>query len=256
MEASSQGFHCILESRSRRIWRTQPVHAFLSGIKDQDASDWPEGNISIDQRAAEFVGARTRYSSLVLSTGEGDGDLKCKLSWTRNGVNVPPVTKARDLFKALFVQDDPKLLAKRQSAYDVNESILDAVNGQAKILSRQLGKADQEKLDEYLNSVREVERKLGMSREWLHKPKPKVDFQEPGEGDLSYTVPAFYDLLALALETDSDALRPRHSWEYQYSGPGTSWKLSWLLPSRQSGKAAARPLHNRGVSGQAKWPGS
>ena len=116
---------------------------------------------------------------------------------------MPPVTKARDLFRALFVQDDPKLLAKRQSAYDVNESILDAVNGQAKILSRQLGKADQEKLDEYLNSVREVERKLGMSREWLYKPKPKVDFQEPGEGDLSYTVPAFYDLLALALETDS-----------------------------------------------------
>lgn len=179
------------------------VHAFLSGIKDQDASDWPEGNISVDQRAAEFVGARTRYSSIVLSTGEGDGDLKCKLSWTRNGVNVPPVTKARDLFRALFVQDDPKLLAKRQSAYDVNESILDAVNSQAKILSRQLGKADQEKLDEYLNSVREVERKLGMSREWLHKPKPEVDIQEPGEGDLTYTVPAFYDLLALALETDS-----------------------------------------------------
>ena len=46
----------------------------------------------------------------------------------------------------------------------MNESILDAVNGQGKILSRQLGKADQEKLDEYLNSVREVERKLGMSR--------------------------------------------------------------------------------------------
>ncbi len=179
------------------------VHAFLSGIKDQDASDWPEGNISVDQRAAEFVGARTRYSSLVMSTGSGDGDLKCKLSWTRNGVNVPPVTRARDLFKALFVQDDPRLLAKRKSAYDVNESILDAVNSQAKMLSRQLGKADQEKLDEYLNSVREVERKLGMSREWLHKPKPEVDIEEPGEGDLTYTVPAFFDLLALALETDS-----------------------------------------------------
>lgn len=179
------------------------VHAFLSGIKDQDASDWPEGNISVDQRAAEYVGANTRYSSLVISTGSGDGDLQCKLSWTRNGVNVPPVNKARDLFKALFVQDDPQLLAKRRSAYDVNESILDAVNSQAKILSRQLGKADQEKLDEYLNSVREVERKLGMSREWLHKPKPIVDLDEPREGDLTYTVPAFYDLLALALETDS-----------------------------------------------------
>ncbi|MDB2499875.1 DUF1552 domain-containing protein [bacterium] len=179
------------------------VHAFLSGIKDSDASDWPEGNISVDQRAAEFVGARTRYSSLVISTGAGDGDLRCKLSWTRNGVNVPPVTRARDLFRALFVSDNPKSLAKRQAAYDVNESILDAVNSQAKILSRQLGKADQEKFDEYLNSVREVEKKLGMSREWLHKPKPTVDIDEPGEGDLTYTVPAFYDLLALALETDS-----------------------------------------------------
>jgi len=179
------------------------VHAFLSGIKDQDASDWPEGNISVDQRAAEFVGARTRFPSLVLSPGKSSGDLKCKLSWTRNGVNVPPVTQARDLFRALFVQDDPGSLSRRQSAYDVNESILDAVNSQAKILSQQLGKADQEKLDEYLNSVREVERKLGMSREWLHKPKPTVDIEEPSEGSLTYTVPAFYELLALALETDS-----------------------------------------------------
>jgi len=179
------------------------VHAFLSGIKDQDASDWPEGNISVDQRAAEFVGARTRFSSLVLSPGKADDDLKCKLSWTRNGVNVPPVTRARDLFRALFVQDDPALLAKRQSAYDVNESILDAVNSQAKILSQQLGKTDQEKLDEYLNSVREIEKKLGMSREWLHKPKPVVDLEEPREGSFTYTVPAFYELLALALETDS-----------------------------------------------------
>jgi len=179
------------------------VHAFLSGIKDQDASDWPEGNISVDQRAAEFVGARTRFSSLVVSPGLAGGDLDCKLSWTRNGINVPPVSKAKDLFRALFVQDDPRMLAKQQSAYDVNESILDAVNSQAKILSRQLGKTDQEKLEEYLNSVREIEKKLGMSREWLHKPKPEVDMQEPSEGSLTYTVPAFYDLLALALETDS-----------------------------------------------------
>ncbi|MCB1121705.1 MAG: DUF1552 domain-containing protein [Verrucomicrobiae bacterium] len=179
------------------------VHAFLSGIKDQDASDWPEGNISVDQRASEFVGARTRFPSLVMSVGEGSGDLKCKLSWTRNGVNVPPVTRARDLFRALFVDEDPTLLQKRQSAYDINASILDAVSSQAKILSQQLGKADQDKLDEYLSSVREVEKKLGMSREWLHKPKPVVDMEEPGEGSLTYTTPAFYDLLALALQTDS-----------------------------------------------------
>ena len=179
------------------------VHSFLSGIKDQDASDWPEGNISVDQRAAEFVGARTRFSSLVVSPGAASGDLNCQLSWTRNGVNVPPVSKTRDLFRALFVQDDPALRAKRGDAYDINESILDAVNNHAKILSRQLGKADQEKLDEYLNSVREIEKKLGMSREWLDKPKPKVDIDEPVEGAFTHSLPVFYDLLAVALETDS-----------------------------------------------------
>ncbi len=179
------------------------VHAFLSGIKDQDASDWPEGNISVDQRAAEFVGARTRFSSLVMSPGRAEGDLKCELSWTRNGINVPPVTKSRDLFRALFVQDDPSLRAKQASAYDINESILDAVNGHAKLLSKELGKADREKLDEYLNSVREIEKKLGMSREWLDKPKPPVDIDEPTEGAFTHSLPIFYDLMALALETDS-----------------------------------------------------
>ncbi len=227
------------------------VHAFLSGIKDQDSSDWPEGNISVDQRAAEFVGARTRYSSLVMSTGSGDGDLKCKLSWTRNGVNVPPVTRARDLFKALFVQDDPRLLAKRKSAYDVNESILDAVNSQAKMLSRQLGKADQEKLDEYLNSVREVERKLGMSREWLHKPKPEVDIEEPGEGDLTYTVPAFYDLLARPRNGFDESSDPRCTRKCEYRRPRSRRELPWILTSRKSRKAAARTLCHRKIPSRA-----
>lgn len=179
------------------------VHAFLSGIKDQNAANWPDGNISIDQRAAEFVGARTRFPSLVMSPGTANGDLNCELSWTRNGVNIPPVNKTRELFRALFVQDDPAQRSKRANAYDINESILDAVNAHAKILSQKLGKADQEKLDEYLNSIREIEKKLGMSREWLNRPKPKVDMDEPTEGAFTHTLPILYDLLALALQTDS-----------------------------------------------------
>ena len=179
------------------------VHSFLSGLRDKDATDWPDRNISVDQRAAEHVGARTRFSSLVLSPGRDEGEVSCNLSWTRNGVNVPPMSSAGDLFRALFIEDDAASLGKRAAAYDLHGSILDAVNSHAKLLERRLGQSDRAKLDEYLTSVREVERKLGMSRDWLHQPKPKVEMALPEEGTFTHTVPAFYDLLALALQTDS-----------------------------------------------------
>ena len=96
------------------------VHSFLSGIKDRDASAWPARNISIDQRAAEFAGARTRFPSIVASVGGAEGDMAPKMSWTRNGVNVPPVTKASDLFRALFLEDDPESRKRIAAGYDVN----------------------------------------------------------------------------------------------------------------------------------------
>ncbi|MHC4994239.1 MAG: DUF1552 domain-containing protein, partial [Planctomycetota bacterium] len=150
------------------------VHAFLSGIKDNDASSWEAANLSVDQRAAEHVGSQTRFPSLVIAPGSAGGDLDCQLSWTRTGVNVPPLTHATQLFNALFLADDPKLRDKRAHAYDLNASILDAVNDHAKLLEKRLGRNDRDKLDEYMTSVREVERKLGMSRQWLDKPKPRV----------------------------------------------------------------------------------
>lgn len=180
------------------------IHAFLTGLKDSEAKEWPDGNISIDQRAAEAFGAQTRFPSLVVSAGtEGDGDLNCKLSWTRNAVNVPPIARAGDLFRALFVMDDAESRRQRAEADALNESILDAVNEQAKLLARRLGQADRRKFDEYLTSVREVERKLNMSQDWRDRPKPQVDLPPPDEGSIAYMLPMMYDLLALALETDS-----------------------------------------------------
>jgi len=180
------------------------VHSFLSGLRDSDAKEWPERNISIDQRAAEFVGARTRFSSLVVSPGpDNGGEVACKMSWTRNGVNIPPISSASELFNALFLDESSSAIQHRAAAYDLNESILDAVNEHAKLLERQLGKADREKLDEYLTAVREVERKLGMSKDWLNKPKPKVDLDKPADGEFTHALPIFYDLLTLALQTDS-----------------------------------------------------
>lgn len=179
------------------------VHAFLSGIKDQDSSDWPERNISIDQRAAEAVGSRTRFPSLVAAVGKADGDMACRMSWTRNGVNVPPIHKASELFRRLFVQDSQAERRRLARNYDVSSTILDAVHLEAKALHNDLGKLDRQKLDEYLTSVREVERRIGMAGGWVDRPKPEVRMEQPADGPFTQSLDDFYELTALAIQTDS-----------------------------------------------------
>jgi hypothetical protein len=179
------------------------VHAFLSGLRDKEAADWPEGNISVDQRAAESVGGQTRFPSLVVSAGRDEGEVSCKASWTRNAINIPPVDKASELFQALFLEEDAAARTRQAQRYELNASILDAVNEHAKLLEQKLGQTDRAKLDEYLTSVREVEKRLNMSREWLDRPKPVVEMSPPVDGGFTDALPMMYDLLALALQTDS-----------------------------------------------------
>ena len=80
------------------------------------------------------------------------------------------------------------------------------VRSDAEILQRRIGREDQEKLDQYFTSVRELERKLTQSEDWLDKPKPQVSYKLPeGADGLDFVdrVPLYYDLMALALQTDS-----------------------------------------------------
>lgn len=180
------------------------VHAFLSGIRDNEASQFAAKNISVDQRAAEHVGATTRFASIVASVGEGNGALASQNSWTRNGVNIPPITDGRELFRALFIDRNQSAKGQQREAFRRNRSVLDAVGEQAKILGNELGVRDRQKLDEYFTSVREVEKRLRMAEAWVDEPKPEVDFQVP-DGHVPFTqqLPLFYDLVALALQTDS-----------------------------------------------------
>ena len=65
------------------------VHAFLTGVKAVEAKGMPDGGISLDQRAAEFVGSQTRFPSLAIGSEDGlHGG--CQMSWTRTGTRIPP----------------------------------------------------------------------------------------------------------------------------------------------------------------------
>ncbi|MBL9200466.1 MAG: DUF1552 domain-containing protein [Opitutaceae bacterium] len=178
------------------------IHSFLSGVRSIDAKGMPEGNITLDQRAAETVGGATRFSALTIGSEDGlHGG--CMMSWTRSGTRVPPIPGPRELFRTLFVSESADEISRSADRFSLHGSILDAVNGDAKSLGRQLGARDREKLDEYLTSVRDVERQLELTRQWSKIPKPKPAIAEPQNTEFVSDLPVFYDLIALALQTDS-----------------------------------------------------
>ena len=178
------------------------ISAFLSGMRTADAKGMPEGNITVDQRAAETMGGATRFPSLALGseTGIHGG---CLMSWTRSGTRVPPISPPRELFRKLFVSEGAADLAASMDRFDRKGSILDAVRGDAKSLERHLGQRDKEKLDEYFTSVRDVEKQIELRRKWAGIPKPDPKMREPENTGFVSDLPVMYDLIALAFQTDS-----------------------------------------------------
>jgi hypothetical protein len=178
------------------------VHSYLSGVRAIDAKGMPEGNITLDQRAAETVGGATRFPSLAVGSEDGlHGG--CMMSWTRSGTRIPPIQGPRELFRKLFVDDSGSDREKAKDAFRLQGSILDSVRGDANSLKRSLDRRDQQKLDEYFTSVRDVERGLGLRKSWADIPKPKPEIKEPANAGLVNDIPVLYDLIALALQTDS-----------------------------------------------------
>ena len=178
------------------------THMFLSGVKSAEASSMPEGNISLDQFLARHVAGQTRFP--VLNTAAGPvGGGGVELSWTRTGVMVPPISQVSRVFKMLFVDDPAEAAAARGADYDQQGSILDAVNEKATSMGRRLSGRDRQKLDQYFTAIREVEKSLDQEKAWLSRPRPKVEAEEPKDGTVSQQLPILFDLVALALETDS-----------------------------------------------------
>ena len=178
------------------------VHSFLSGVRTVDAKGMPEGNISLDQRAAESIGGATRFSSLTVGPEDGPTG-GCEMSWTRSGTRVPPISGPKQLFQKLFVNDNNADRARAGKRFTLQGSMLDAVHGDAKSLGRHLGKRDQEKLEEYFTSLRDVEKQLELAKRWSDVPKPSPVVPEPVNTNLVTDLPLLYDLIALALQTDS-----------------------------------------------------
>jgi hypothetical protein len=148
----------------------------------------PEGNITLDQFLGRHSAGATRFP--VLNTAAGPmGGGGVELSWTKNGVMVPPLQQVTRVFQMLFVDDPEDQQAQRARQYQEQGSILDSVNAQARAMERRLDTVDRQKLDQYFTSIREVEKAIAQEKAWLTRPRPSVEMKEPKNGTVSQQLP-------------------------------------------------------------------
>ncbi len=176
--------------------------SFLSAAPHPGASSF-RNTISLDQLVLEKLPPATRFSSLVLNTGNGG----VGLSVSRSGVKVPADYKPSEVFKKLFVNGTAKEVALQSDRLRDGQSIMDTVAGDAKRLSARVTARDREKLDDYFTTVREVEQRLKLAEEWAKRPKPAVSVPPPTDvqnaADFVARTRLMFDLAHLALQTDS-----------------------------------------------------
>ena len=163
-------------------------------------------SISADQIAAEQFGRHTRFTSLQLTSkdaeqsGHGPG---LSLAWNRQGKPIAGIDTPLAAYDKIF-GDEKTPLADRERMLKQRRSVLDAVCTQAKAIDRTLSKGDKDKLDEYFQSIREIETRLGKEEAWMTRLKPKAPLDAPA-GSLvgEQEIRIMYDLLVAALQTDS-----------------------------------------------------
>jgi hypothetical protein len=163
-------------------------------------------SVSADQIAAAHLGRETRFASLQLNTsdvqnsGHGPG---LSLAWDLRGKPVSGLENPVAVFHRLF-SDDTAPLSERQAMLAEKRSVLDAVCEDARRIQRGLTKTDTDKLQEYLQSIRDIETRLGKDEQWLTVPKAKPPVAEPKPGLAGKDeIRVMYDLMVAALQTDS-----------------------------------------------------
>ncbi|MEM9283060.1 MAG: DUF1552 domain-containing protein, partial [Verrucomicrobiota bacterium] len=160
--------------------------------------------ISVDQVAAEQFGQETRFSSIQAhgSSSEGHGGA---LSWNRQGKPLASLGDPVAMYHKLF-SDEKTPLAERQAMLKKQRSVLDSMLASAKSVQKGLTKTDVDKLDEYFQSIREIEIRLSKEEEWMEIPKrqPGDPMKAPDETLKGFEeIKMMIDLMVTAMQVDA-----------------------------------------------------
>jgi len=160
--------------------------------------------ISMDQVAVKHLGP-TWLPSLALSFADGVGT--ATLSRNSLGVDIPATANYRGVFERLFPPADKEQLKEAQARLDLNRSILDTAVPNVKEFQKPLGTADKQRLEQYLESIRDVEKRLSDSETILKQGRPKFDeegvkLQPQTKNRMQEHIELMMDLIVLAFQTD------------------------------------------------------
>jgi hypothetical protein len=160
-----------------------------------------KNRISVDQQAAEVLGRETRFKSLSFQAGENLNF--SQVCWDKHGLPVYQIDSPERIFDLLFGVDSNH--ARQQQIIAEDRSILDLAYKQAKSLSKTLTAQDRDRIDEYFDSVREVEKSVRRKGFWSTKDKPGTEYSLPDYSKRSVDdyVQVMLDLAVLAMQTDS-----------------------------------------------------
>ncbi|MDP7016951.1 MAG: DUF1552 domain-containing protein [Pirellulaceae bacterium] len=166
--------------------------------------------VSVDQAAAQLIGRQTRLPSIELgiergrNSGNCDSGYSCaysaNVSWKTASTPMAKEVNPKLAFERLFGAADAAQGRAERDLY--RKSILDLVAEDAALLRKRLGKKDQRKLDEYFNSVRELEQQIDRA---ATKQAEVPDYEVPAgiPRDLKDHIRLMYEIMTLAFQTDT-----------------------------------------------------
>ena len=187
---------------------------FLTGVRLHKSATDVRAGVSIDQVIAKQVGHLTRFPSLELTcdtsrpSGNCDSGYACayqyNISWQSPTTPMTPENNPRLVFERLFgAGAHGERAANAQSRIAARRSVLDFVMDDAKRMQGRLDHGDQDKLDQYLTGVRDVEKRIQQAEKF----GPNVDPDKPTPAGIPSSHAAYvdlmYDMMLLAFETDS-----------------------------------------------------
>ena len=181
---------------------------WLTGAPLQDPKPGMYNSVGLDQVIAQQTKQYCRQPSLVLSIDAGVGFLSRTgtIAYNQEGKPIPAENNPRRVFDRLFRADRASLVAQR-AQLTKRIKLVDAVLENARLLNRQLGQSDRQKMDQYLASLNDVESRLIASEKWIDIPLKEqdtshLDLDATSEGDPQEYYRNMFDLIALAFDAD------------------------------------------------------
>jgi hypothetical protein len=205
--------------RTKAGFHDRALASFMTGVEPTKGT--VHVGISVDQVAAQVLGKETQFASLELST-EYNSNLG-GVSFRSATNPLPFEPNPRRVFERLFGEGgriDPAAAAERQAA---DRSSLDTVMARIAELKARLGPGDRRKLDEYLQSIRDIERRIQVALE--KKPAALPEMSRPAGVPDSWPehVKIMFDLQVLALQADLTRV-----WTFMYAREASSMTFPHL----------------------------